>query len=107
MQEGDYGGNNPDYKQVIGYVQDIRMNEINNNDRIRVNQLDVVTASGLEYVDVPISNYPDIFIYYTRNDTVEAGTIEDIVPYPVPVAEPEQVLIVSTSTAIRGIVIIK
>ncbi len=107
VQEGDYGDNNPDYKQVIGYVQDIRMNEINNNDRIRVNQLDVVTAGGLEYVDVPISNYPDIFIYYTRNDAVEAGTIEDIVPYPVPAADPEQVLIVSTNTAIRGIVIIK
>lgn len=105
--DGDSGTDNHDINQIIGYVQEVRLNEINNMNRIRVNQLDVITVDGLEAVDVPISNYPDIFIYYTRSDIIESGTIDDIIPYAVPVDNPEQVLIVKSGTTIRGIVIIK
>lgn len=107
ITKGDFSGQASYKDQIVGYVREVKLNEINNIDRIRVNQLEVVTANGTEYVDVPISNYPDIFIYNLRTETVEPGTIDDIVSYPIPVEKPEQVAIVSTSTAIRAIVIIK
>lgn len=105
--KGDGGINSPDIKQIFGTVTDIRKNRIDNVNRIKVNQLDVMTADGLETVDVPISNYPDIFIYSTTIDELEAGTIDDIVEYPATAAAAEQVLIVKSGTTIRSIIIIK
>lgn len=105
--KGAPGSNRSDVTQIMGYVEDVRLNEISNRERIRVNQLDVVTADGLETVDVPISNYPDVFIYNLNSDVTESGSIDDIVPYPYEVNDSDHVLIVKSGTTIRGIVVIR
>lgn len=104
---GYHSGEDSLDEQIAGYVQDIRLNKIDNINLKQVNELDVVTEDGLEYVKVPISNYPDIFIYYTATDQVETGTIDDIIPYSTIEPNPERVLIIMPKASIRGIVIIK
>lgn len=105
--KGEAGSNRSDIGQITGYVQDVRLNEINNRDRIRVNQLDVVTADGLETVDVPVRNYPDVFIYNLNSDVTESGSIDDIVPYPYEVNDSDHIFIVKSGTTIRGIIVIR
>lgn len=107
VQNGMSGTDDPAIEQIFGYVKDISYNEIDNVNRIRVNRLEVVTADGIKEVDVPISNYPDMFIYNTSNDTVESGKIDDLVPYSKAVSDGDNVLVVKSGTTIRSIVLIK
>ena len=105
--KGEAGTNRSDVTEIMGYVQDVRLNEISNRERIKINQLDVVTADGLETVDVPVRNYPDVFIYNLKSDVVESGSIDDIVPYPYELKDSDHILIVKSGTTIRGIVVIR
>lgn len=104
---GEQGTTSSDYSQSIGYVQDIRMNQIDNVQRIRINQIDLITLDGLEIINIPISNYPDVFIYDMENDSVTAGDIDDIVPYSVPVEDPEKIVVLYSGETIRSIIIMR
>jgi len=105
--QGEQGTTSSDYSQSIGYVQDIRMNQIDNVQRIRINQIDLITLDGLEIINIPVSNYPDVFIYDMEADEVTAGDIDDIVPYSVPVEDPEKIVLLYSGETIRSIIIMR
>lgn len=103
----EVGTTSSDYSQSIGYVQDIRMNQIDNVQRIRINQIDLVTIDGLEIINVPVSNYPDVFIYNMETDEVTIGSIDDIVPYATEVEDPEKIVLLYSGETIRSIIIMR
>lgn len=105
--KGEYGTTSSEYSQSIGYVQDIRMNQIDNVQRIRINQIDLITLDGIDIVNIPVSNYPDVFIYDMEQDVVSVGTIDDIVPYSVPVENPEKIVLLYSGETIRSIIIMR
>ncbi|MEG2381490.1 MAG: hypothetical protein RSB38_07340, partial [Oscillospiraceae bacterium] len=93
-------------EQMAGYVTDIRLNKIDNLSLQKVNEVDVLIEVN-ETVKLPITNNPDIFIYNKNTDTVEAGTIDDIVPYSEITENSERVLVVMPNATVRALVIIR
>ena len=83
------------------------MNQIDNVQRIRINQIDLVTIDGLEIINVPVSNYPDVFIYNMETDEVTIGSIDDIVPYATEVEDPEKIVLLYSGETIRSIIIMR
>ena len=106
-RQGEIGTTSSDYSQSIGYVQDIRMNQIDNVQRIRINQIDLITLDGLEIINIPVSNYPDVFIYDMETDEVAIGSIDDIVPYATEVEDPEKIVLLYSGETIRSIIIMR
>ncbi len=104
---GEYGTTSSEYSQSIGYVQDIKMNQVDNVQRIRINQIDLITLDGLDIINVPVSNYPDVFIYDMENNEISIGTIDDIVPYPTEVESPEKIVVLYSGETIRSIIIMR
>ena len=110
---GEEGTTSTFYSQYIGYVEDIRMNQIGSDGTYRMHEIKLITDNGFaeELHEIKVKNMPDVFIYDVDNDEVYPGTIDDIIPYAVSVENPENIVVLYTgekdSGTMRAIIILR
>jgi len=101
---GGEGTSSTFYSQYIGYAEDVRMNQIGSDGTYRMHEIKLITDEGFatELHEIKTKNLPDIFIYDVEQDEVTPGTIDDIIPYAVPVENPETLVVLYTGEKDNG-----
>ncbi len=104
-----YEGEQSLSERAAGYAADLRLNKLDAENLRKVHELELIrnTDGDTKTFLIPVSNYPDIFIYDLRRQTVEAGTLDDIVPYATITDDAEKVFLVQPKGALRALVIIR
>lgn len=94
-------------EQLSGFVEKISFNEIDNVSRIKINILTAIVNERIIQVDIPVRNYPDIFLYTKSTGKAEVGKYDDILLFSPEFQNQDRILLVMPNKAIRALVIIR